>query len=100
MTIISFIFHITRDLLFMPEQSKGIIKVPGEVINKGYESHPRCNFARMQVLCPKEHKKREYKKSKSMPPKIVVVVVLITGGTPWDGRTPLKRAPDRVLMAL
>ena len=31
---------------------------------------------------------------------VVVVVVLIAGGTPWNDRTPLERAPDRVLMAL
>ena len=45
MTIISFIFHFTRDLVFMPERSEGIIKVPREVKNKGYESHPIRNFA-------------------------------------------------------
>ena len=31
--------------MFMPEQSEGIIKVPREVKNKGYESHPIRNFA-------------------------------------------------------
>ena len=45
MTIISFIFHFTRDLVFMPERSEGIIKVPRKVKNKGYESHPIRNFA-------------------------------------------------------
>ena len=52
MTIISFIFHFTRDLVFMPERSEGIIKVPREVKNKGYESHPIRNFAWLQVFMP------------------------------------------------
>ena len=52
MMIISFIFHFTRDLVFMPEPSEGIIKVQREVKNKGYESHPMRNFAWLQVFMP------------------------------------------------
>ena len=61
MTIISFIFHFMRDLMFMPKQSEGIIRVQWEVKNKGYESHPIRNSAWLQVLRPQNIKKESTK---------------------------------------
>ena len=60
MMIISFIFHFIGEFVFI----KGLRKVK----NKGHESHP-CMIT--GFYAPKNIK-REYKKSKSIPPKIIL----------------------------
>ena len=72
MTIISFIFHFTRDLVFMPEQSEGIIKVLRELKIKDMKVIQYVILHDCRFLCPEKRKKREYKKPKSMPPKIIL----------------------------
>ena len=64
MTFISFIFNFPRDLNNALASLRHKHKVPREVKNKGYESHPIRNFAWLQVFMPQKPWKKRVQKIK------------------------------------